>query len=586
MKRPDSGPVATTPAQDVDPSARLRPLRRGLLPFGRRHRGQLGRGLLFTAILVATRLALPLPLTAVVARSETQAPQPALFLGGFDPVAVLAAGFVSLALMGGVAEHFQRLAFAHFAGRSVSDARAAALARLGDGDSDSHAPNRATSEVLADCARVKQGLKGVLNHIALNALLVLGACIAMTLVDVQLALVQLAGVGLIVAVAILGATRVAAVGATHRHGESNMATVIQNLVAPERVGHKLAELEHLRSHDTASGEADVEMTCWEGRTTCVVHIVLALTAAVVLILGVGATQAGRIPTASLFAVMAYLLLLHGPGVRFARQITRIGPLVVSANHLAVLLVDDPPQAGAGVDPDTGGHADMGHSHGPSGRTDAFSPSDPLGSPDPRQTIARTTTGPPCVAAGLTVLAAAALAISLVGPTWLALIGTFDVDFPRLRTLTSLDSAPAIQHAYFSYLAWALSIIVVVALLAAVLLPIPAVAKAAQVVAFVLSVAGLVLTLICVKQLSEQDPGFSFVEHAGWLRPGGYLHVVGWVLSIAGVLALRGRHAKASANVVERTASRRPATPSSTEKPALAHEGHPSPDRDRAGVRDG
>lgn len=156
----------------------------------------------------------------------------------------------------------------------------------------------------------------------------------------------------------------------------------------------------------------------------------------------------------------------------------------------------------------------------------------------------TKTGPPPVAAGLTVLAAAALAISLAGPTWLALVGTYDVDFPKLRTLTDLDSAPFIQYVYFGWLAWTLSIVVVVALLAAVFLPVPAIARAAQTAALVLSLAGVVLTLACVKLLSDQDPGNNFIEHLGWLRLGGYLHVVGWVLAIAGVLSLRGRDARA------------------------------------------
>jgi ABC-type multidrug transport system fused ATPase/permease subunit len=107
-------------------SGRFRALRDGLLPHGRAHRGVLAWGLAYTFLLVGARLALPLPLTTVVDRSTatTATPGPAV------PVALLSAAFVGLALAAGMAEHFQRLAFAHFAGRSVGDAREAALARV------------------------------------------------------------------------------------------------------------------------------------------------------------------------------------------------------------------------------------------------------------------------------------------------------------------------------------------------------------------------------------------------------------------------------------------------------------------------
>jgi hypothetical protein len=37
--------------------------------------------------------------------------------------------------------------------------------------------------------------------------------------------------------------------------------------------------------------------------------------------------------------MAYLLLLHAPAIRFARQVTRTAPLLVSARHLGRVLAD-------------------------------------------------------------------------------------------------------------------------------------------------------------------------------------------------------------------------------------------------------
>jgi len=322
-----------------NPNPGRHPLRRGLVPFGRRHRASLVRGLAFTCLLAASRLALPVPLTGIVERSTPATSGGALPETGMtDPVTLLAAAFVALALIAGMAEHFQRLAFAHFAGRSINDARSAALARTARFEDD--ASGGFTAQVMADSARVKQGLKGVLNHITLNGLLVIGACAALAITDVRLGLVQLVGTAVVVALAVLGARRAAAMAADHRKEEGLLAGTIHDLVVEQRPQEDLRDLEVL---DTSSGQADTSMTRWEGRTTWAVHVVLALSAALVLTLGVASANAGTIGPGALFSVMAYLLVLHGPAVRFARQITRVGPLAVSARHLGLAVTNGGPR---------------------------------------------------------------------------------------------------------------------------------------------------------------------------------------------------------------------------------------------------
>jgi ABC-type multidrug transport system fused ATPase/permease subunit len=298
---------------------------RALLPHARPHRGALARGLAFTCLLVGARLALPLPLTAVVGRATSGD-------NGTLPAAMFSAAFVGLALVAGLAEYHQRLAFAHFAGRTVADTRDAALARVqlhgGDPSGDR------TAQVVGDALRTKQGLKGVLNHITVNGLLVAGVCVALALTDLWLGLVQLAGGLLLVVVAVLGAARVGTVAAEHRDREASMARSVHRIAGA--AGPLGADtLTALREVDADSGDADVAMTRWEGLTTWVVNVVLAASAAAVLLLGVQAVQSGRLTTATLFGVMAYLLVLHGPAIRFARQITRTAPLLVSARQLAL-----------------------------------------------------------------------------------------------------------------------------------------------------------------------------------------------------------------------------------------------------------
>ncbi len=314
------------------PAARMGALRHGLLPFTRRHRGLLGRGLAFTCLLVASRLALPYPLSAIVDPVTT----PTL-PGWASQVTVLAGAFVSLALLAGMAEHFQRLAFAHFAGRTISDARSSAVTRIQRRSGE--ASGDLAVRVMADCARVKQGLKGVLNHITVNGLMVLGVCAALAAVDVQLGAVQLAGTGAMVVVAIVGATRAAQTASEHRCREALLAAVIRRLTSCEDREHGDA-LTHLRELDIASGLADTNVTRWEGITTWAAHIIFGCTASAILALGVSTAGQGQLDTGALFAVVAFLLLVHAPAVRFARQVARIGPLLVSAQHLGEVLLED------------------------------------------------------------------------------------------------------------------------------------------------------------------------------------------------------------------------------------------------------
>jgi len=329
--------VSATPGQ----SAQGHPLRRGLLPYARRHRRALGRGLLFTTLLVGCRLALPLPLGAAVehAPGASQANNDLAFAPGWaDPVSVLALVFVLLAMVAGMAEHFQRLAFANFANRSVSDARSAATARVSN--LATGLPSDLAAQVVADSARVKTGLKGVLNHITVNALLVVGACAALAVADVSLGLVQLGGVVLLAVAALWGARRLAVVAAEHRANEALLAQTIHHFTVAtpdDSHVHREHDLQTLHDLDADSGRADVDLTRWEGRCTWAVHVILTVTAAVVLVIGMNAAAAGRLDTGELFTVVGYLLVLHGPGVRLARQTARVGAVMVSARELGSVL---------------------------------------------------------------------------------------------------------------------------------------------------------------------------------------------------------------------------------------------------------
>jgi hypothetical protein len=144
---------------------------------------------------------------------------------------------------------------------------------------------------------------------------------------------------------------------------------------------------------------------------------------------------------------------------------------------------------------------------------------------------------------LSAVAAFALLVSLLGSTFLSLFSKTAVSFGDLRTATRPAAAPGFQRAYFGWLGWTLVLLVILGLVAVIVSQHAAavgVMTAVVGVTAVLSLLGVILTLACVKQLDVAvDPGGSFLTHFGWIRLGGYLHVVGFSLAIAaGVTALR------------------------------------------------
>lgn len=301
----------------------VRPLREGLLPAARRHSSALQTGLAFTLVLVACRLALPLPLTAIV--HEASAGSAAAANDG--RVTWYAAAFVGLSLASGLVEYVVRLQFANFANRTIGDARHAATRVTG-----SDASGRA-AQVVADSARVKQGLKGVLNHVVLNALLVLGAAVAVLLTAPRLGLVLCGGLVALLAVGAVGSRGVARVAEAHRGEEAQFAAAVHEFAASEPGPQRDSDVVRLHRLDEESGYADVGLTRGEGRCTWVAHGLLTGTFAVVLFLGMSDATAGRLTSADLFTVVGYLLVLHGPGVRLARQMCRMGAVLVTARHL-------------------------------------------------------------------------------------------------------------------------------------------------------------------------------------------------------------------------------------------------------------
>jgi ABC-type bacteriocin/lantibiotic exporter with double-glycine peptidase domain len=79
-------------------------------------------------------------------------------------------------------------------------------------------------------------------------------------------------------------------------------------------------------------------------------VVLVATAAAALLVGAHAVQNGQMSSGTLFSVMAYLLVLQGPAIRSVRQVTRIGPLLVSGRELGSVLLRRQSSGARGTQP--------------------------------------------------------------------------------------------------------------------------------------------------------------------------------------------------------------------------------------------
>jgi ABC-type multidrug transport system fused ATPase/permease subunit len=321
--------VTTTPSAVVPTRVeRLAAIRDRLGPYARPHRHHLRTAFAASALVTAAQLALPWPLTWLVAlASGDGGPAAPAGLPPWWPVVALVAVGVVL----GWSEYLQRLAVAKYVVRSVNDARIGILTHpqgAAPGQSGRYRePGDVLTRVVSDTARLRVGLKGVLVHVLQHGLFLLGVSVVLLTLDVWLGLVYLAGLGVAMGIALVGTDRAAAMARLRRGRESR---VVSDALRAATSGQGLIA----RSTDRERSVAIITQV--KGRTAWVVQGVLGLTACLVLTLAVHFAEAGRLDIADLALVSSYLLMLHYPTMRLGRQITRLGPQLTSAERLARL----------------------------------------------------------------------------------------------------------------------------------------------------------------------------------------------------------------------------------------------------------
>lgn len=320
----------TTAPSTVLPSRRerLTAIRDRLGPFARPHRRHLRAALAASVLVTAAQLALPWPLTWLVDVASNDGTSPAATaglpsIGG--PAAWPVVALITVGLLLGWSERFQRVAVAKYVVRSVNDARVGIL--IHPRGAGSREPGDLLTRVVSDTARLRVGLKGVLVHVLQHGLFLLGVSVVLLALDVWLGLAYLAGLGVAIGVALVGTDRAAAMARLRRRRESR---VVNDALRAATSGTGLIARPTDRERSVAI------LTQLKGRTAWAVQGLLGLTACLVLTLAVHFTETGRLDTGDLALVSSYLLMLHYPMMRLGRQITRLGPQLTSAERLAGL----------------------------------------------------------------------------------------------------------------------------------------------------------------------------------------------------------------------------------------------------------
>jgi ABC-type multidrug transport system fused ATPase/permease subunit len=315
---------------------RLALIGRRLGPFTRPHRRRLGTALVASVVVTAAQLALPSPLTWLVALTAPDggdATVPGWLLVFGSPLTTATVALIAVGVVFGLAEYVQRVAVAKYVVRSVNDTR---VGILGGAERSTSDPGDVVTRVVNDTARLRVGMKGVLVHLLQHGLFLAGVSVVLLSLDPWLGLTYLAGLGLALGVAALGTDHVAALARRRRGRESR--------VVDEALRAASTPDEHIvaRAADRTRSVAVIARA--KGRTAGVVQGVLAVTACLVLTLAVRFAEDGRLHAGDVALVSSYLLMLHYPMMRMGRQITRLGPQITSAERLARLV--EPTRVGA------------------------------------------------------------------------------------------------------------------------------------------------------------------------------------------------------------------------------------------------
>ncbi len=325
-------------------------------PLARKHMRSFWASTVAAAFVVGSRLLFPWPLKALL-KPWLKADS---ILPGSDPTAVTldaswsehvllyAGAFLAIVLVFGYADYRQRVHVARFAIGWVRDIRAEAFRaahRLGSTDPRVRSGD-IVSRLVGDTARLKAGLKGFLVHVATNGMLFLGITVVLLWVSPRLAWIQALGWTGVLVVTVIGARKVYQRSLNYRRKEGKIADRIQEAILRNPQEASFTKMNY------SSGQHEAALATIQGRVTFAAHVILGAATVAALAAGIAGLRSGATSIEGLFVFVMYARTMHKPGVRLARQGTRLGKVVACAERLEKLirsaegksrkLVDAPP----------------------------------------------------------------------------------------------------------------------------------------------------------------------------------------------------------------------------------------------------
>ncbi len=306
-----------------------------LFTYGGHHRSWLYRGAAATIGVVFFRLLMPWPLRGVI---EVVFPHGSykgwLLMSYFpdwgNPVIMLGAIYVLLALGLGLAEMSQRVNLKRFASQTAHDMRAAAVEgarimplhkRTATGD--------IVSRIIGDSARIKAGLSGIMVHGLQNGLLFLAACAVMAYVSIWFALIFLVSGLVALYIGVYTSTPVAGTASKLRRKEGDYAAAIAESLDIGVMDLKMDEI------NWSSARKTVRITAMIARSSVYVHVILAAAVSLALWVGAKGVKAGSIAPGDLFIFIAYAMTVHRRMVQVGRQIARSGKVLACADRIGL-----------------------------------------------------------------------------------------------------------------------------------------------------------------------------------------------------------------------------------------------------------
>jgi ATP-binding cassette subfamily B protein len=306
--------------------------------FGARHRRSLFLGLAFGVGVILIRLALPFMfkelLKPMLTGSSNHRQLARWIESGFIEQPLLF-GWIFLLLLTalGLVDFLARLKFAEFAIGTVRDLRARAFqsAMQQDPDIRVHDAGEVVARLIGDTARVKEGLKGFLVHVATNGGLFVGASVVLLVINPLLGAILASAFALIGVITALGTWHVYARASKTRRKEGKLARSIHESLDSRDADSDFTVV------NASSGHHEAAITRLQGRTTWVAHIVFGFAVLMVVWLGMRMVSARELSTPDMLLFIMYALMTRAPMVQLTRQGTRTGKILACLNRLEELM---------------------------------------------------------------------------------------------------------------------------------------------------------------------------------------------------------------------------------------------------------